>query len=161
MISIIVVVDKKLAIGNGGDQLVYISADLKRFKELTTGHPIIMGRKTNEALPHGALPNRKNIVLTNNKLWKNDRVFIASSVNDAITLCAGDDAFVIGGGQIYSLFMPKASELYLTQIDHTFDTADTYFPEIDPNEWHEAEIGEWQTDEKSGLKYRYVKYSRI
>ena len=105
----------------------YNKDDLKRFKELTIGHSIIMGRKTFESLPNGALPNRKNIVLTREKNYSNKNIFVANNINDAIQLTKNDsNPFIIGGGEIYSLFFEIAQKIELTKIDKFFK-ADTFF----------------------------------
>ncbi len=161
MISIIAVIDSNSAIGKDGDQLAYISGDLQRFKSLTKGHPVVMGRRTNEALPKGALPMRRNIVLTRNELWRNDAVEIVHDKAQALEACAGADAFVIGGGAVYELFMPDAQRLYITEIDFAFDGADTFFPAIPVGQWRVGRTSEWMTDEKTGLRYRFVDYERL
>lgn len=155
MISMIVAIDRNNAIGRGGDQLAYISADLKHFKAVTSGHTIVMGRKTSNALPKGTLPNRRNIVITRNVDCHIEGAEIVHSVDEAIEIMHGDDVYVIGGGEIYRQFMPKAERLYVTEIDEQFEDADTFFPTIDMQEWLLIEEGEWQTDEKSGLQFRF------
>lgn len=158
-ISIIVAVDKRMAIGQGGDQLVYISADLKHFKTTTTGHTIVMGRKTSNALPKGALPNRRNIVVTRSADWQHEGVEVAHSPEEAIAMCADDaQVFVIGGGELYNIMMPHASKLYVTHIDHAFAQADTFFPEIDHEKWQMTEKSEIFHDEKSGLDFYFSVY---
>lgn len=128
--SIIVAIDRNRAIGNAGDQLFYIREDLRHFKELTLGHPVIMGRKTFEALPRGPLPGRRNIVITRNADFRPDGAETAPSLEAAIALCADntDEAFIIGGSQIYTLAMPLATDLYITEIDAAAPAADTFFP---------------------------------
>ncbi|MDE6535340.1 MAG: dihydrofolate reductase [Muribaculaceae bacterium] len=131
-ISIIVAVDRNWAIGNRGDQLFYIREDLRHFKELTMGHPIIMGRKTFEALPRGPLPGRRNIVITRQADYHSEGVEVAASLEDAIALCDGvDEAFIIGGAQVYEQALPLATDIYLTQIDAAAPEADTFFPVLD------------------------------
>lgn len=155
-IIIIVAVDEKLAIGIDGDQPAYISGDLKRFKQLTTGHAIVMGRKTFEALPKGALPNRRNIVMTREPDLQLPGCEMAHTVDEVLQLCEGEDKlFVIGGGQIYKSFIDKADCLLITRIYQTFVNADTWFPEIDSDQWKSKEMGEVLVDEKSGLSYQY------
>ena len=133
-LAIIVAVDRNWAICNRGDQLFYIREDLRHFKELTLGHPIIMGRKTFEALPRGPLPGRRNIVITRQADYHPDGVEVAASLEDAIALCDGvDEAFVIGGAQVYEQALPLATDIYLTQIDAAAPEADTFFPAQDVN----------------------------
>jgi len=156
-ISIIVAVDKNNGIGRKGDQLAYISGDLKRFKALTTGHTIIMGRKTFEALPKGALPNRRNIVLTRRKDFRAEGCDAYNSVEEVLRNTSGEEElFVIGGGEIYKAFMPFSNKIYLTVIDHSFDDVDTFFPELKNEVWEVKENEGPFVDEKSGLTYRYI-----
>lgn len=132
--SIIVAIDRNRAIGNAGDQLFYIREDLRHFKELTLGHPVIMGRKTFEALPRGPLPGRRNIVITRNPAFRPEGAETAPSLEAALALCAdanADEAFIIGGAQIYALALPLATDLYITEIDAAAPAADTYFPAFD------------------------------
>lgn len=160
-IIIIVAVDEKLAIGIDGDQPAYISGDLKRFKQLTTGHAIVMGRKTFEALPKGALPNRRNIVMTRDKSLPLLNCETAHTVDEVFQLCKDEEKlFVIGGGQIYKSFMSKADRLLITRIHQTFENADTWFPEIESDQWISKEVGEVLTDKKSGLSYHYEEFER-
>ena len=117
-ITLIAAVSKNNGIGLNNKLLWYNKDDLKRFKELTIGHSIIMGRKTFESLPNGALPNRKNIVLTREKNYSNKNIFVANNINDAIQLTKNDsNPFIIGGGEIYSLFFEIAQKIELTRID--------------------------------------------
>ena len=160
-INVIAAVAKNLGIGLDNKLLYWLPNDLKRFKALTTGHTIIMGRRTFESLPKGALPMRRNIVLTRNELWCNDAVEIVHDKAQALEACAGADAFVIGGGAVYELFMPDAQRLYITEIDFAFDGADTFFPAIPVGQWRVGRTSEWMTDEKTGLRYRFVDYERL
>ncbi|MDE6265618.1 MAG: dihydrofolate reductase [Paramuribaculum sp.] len=159
-ISIIVAIGADNAIGAAGNLAFHISADLKHFKEITMGKPVIMGRKTFESLPNGPLPGRKNIVVSRNPEYTYPGVETAESLQDAIELAYdADEAMVIGGAQIYNQALPLANKLYITQIDATRPDADTFFPEIDPAQWNE-EAESWQTDPKTGLKYRFICLSR-
>ena len=159
-ISIIVATGTDNAIGAAGDLAFHISADLKHFKEITMGKPVIMGRKTFESLPNGPLPGRKNIVVTRNPEYTYPGVETAESLQDAIKLADdADEAMIIGGAQIYSQALPLANKLYITQIDATRPDAATFFPDIDPAQWNE-EAESWQTDPKTGLKYRFIFLSR-
>ncbi len=155
-IDIIVAVAPDMAIGRGGDLLFHISADLKRFKQLTMGHPIIMGRKTFESLPKGALPGRRNIVVSRNRSYSAPGAEVVVSLSEAVSICQdADKVFVIGGAQIYALALPMADTLQLTRFDRTVADADCHFPTISDNEWISAEKSKWATDEKSGVKYRF------
>jgi len=160
-LAMIVAIDANNGIGKNNDQLAYISADLKRFKALTTGHTILMGRKTFEALPKGALPNRRNVVITRQADFSAPTVDVADSLAAALKLCASDEkVFVIGGGEIYKAFLPETKELYLTVIDHAFEGADVHFPEINPQEWTISNEEGPFTDDKTGLQYRYQNLTR-
>lgn len=161
-ISIISALAHNNAIGQKNDLLVYLSADLKRFKQLTTGHPIIMGRKTFESLPNGALPNRENIVITQQPNYKADGCTIVNSVEEAVKVCQStEEAFVIGGASIYKAFMPYANKLYITHINKTFKDADTFFPNIDTDTWKEEKTSDTLIDEKTKIEYSYTNYVKI
>ncbi len=146
--SIIVAKGKNNEIGKDNDLLWRISDDLKRFKKITTGHTIVMGRKTFDSLPKGALPNRRNIVLSGqNKSIENVEVF--SSVSELIAACQSDEkVFVIGGASLYNLFIDKVERLYLTQVDESFE-ADVFFPEFDMNDWEVISKEEVASGEKN------------
>lgn len=160
-ISIIAVVTTDGAIGRSGDQPVHIRDDFRRFKQLTLGHPIIMGRRTFEALPKGALPGRRNIIVTRNPLWSAPGAEASPSLADAIALCADtDEIMIIGGGEIYRQALPLAQRLLLTEVDLTVPDADTFFPSIDPEVWHLADSSPTTTDPLSGLTYRFTTYLR-
>lgn len=150
-VIIIVAATRDLAIGHEGDLLYHISADLKRFKCLTTGHPIIMGRKTFESFPNGPLPGRHNIVLSRREDYHPDGVTVVRSLREALDVCKEEDkVFIIGGGEIYRQALPVADEIYLTLIDVERPDADTRFPEI---KLPEVEFTEH--DPRSGLDYAF------
>lgn len=155
MTTIIVAVTTDLAIGKNGDQLYYIKSDLRRFREFTTGHTIIMGRKTFDALPKGALPNRRNIVVSRQQTLSLPGAEVTPSLDQAIRLAGDDDIFIIGGAQIYNAAMPLAERIELTEILTERPDADTFFPAIDPADWHTAALTETMTDPGSGIAYRY------
>lgn len=123
-------------IGNGGELLWHMPGDMKRFKELTTGHPVIMGRKTWESIPlkFRPLPNRTNIVVTRQADYKAEGAIIVDGLSDAFLTAekavGADETFVIGGGELYSATLPYATRLYLTLVDDTAE-ADTFFPEYE------------------------------
>ncbi len=159
-ISMIVAIDRNGAIGKNGDQLVYISADLRHFKEITSGHTIVMGRKTSDALPKGTLPNRRNIIITRSTTWQREGAEVAHSVDDVLNMIAPhEELFVIGGGEIYNAFMPHATHLYVTEIDIEATNPDTYFPNIDKNKWKKTQTSEWFNDEKNNVRFRFVEYT--
>lgn len=134
-ISIIVAVAENWAIGKNNDLLCHLPGDLKRFKELTSGHPVLMGQNTYLSLPKRPLPNRKNIVLSLDENWSAEGIVKVDSIDKAVAECDTEvENFVMGGGMIYKLFLPIANKLYLTRIHHIFD-ADIYFPEVDFSKW--------------------------
>jgi dihydrofolate reductase len=134
-ISIIVAIAENNAIGKDNRLLWHISEDLKRFKKLTTGHTLIMGRNTFLSLPNGPLANRRHIVITDQEDEKFDGCEMVHSIAEAVQLAGEkEECFVIGGGMVYAQFLPIAGKLYLTQVHQAFE-ADTFFPEIDLNQW--------------------------
>lgn len=154
-ISIIVAIAQNFAIGKNNDLLFHLPNDLKRFKQITTGHPVIMGRNTLLSLPKGALPNRRNIVITDNPEEKFDRCEMVFSIREAADAVKNEqEAFIIGGGMIYRQFYPIAGKLYLTVVHQDFD-ADVWFPGIDYSEWSEVSR-EDLFDEKNGFNYSYL-----
>ena len=160
-INIIVAVASDLAIGRAGDLLFHISADLRRFKELTMGHPIIMGRKTFESLPKGALPGRRNIVVSRNPGFRAPGAEVFTTLDNAIAACRNaEKAFIIGGAQIYSQAVATADRLLLTRFDRTAAGADCFFPAISPDSWLTVDRSDWMTDEKSGVRYRFETLER-
>lgn len=160
--SIIVAVDENNAIGKDNNLLCYLPNDLKYFKSVTEGSPVIMGRKTFESLPKGALPNRRNIVITRNKELHFDRCEMVSSVGEAIELCKNEpQIFFIGGGSIYKEVIDIADKLYLTRVHHRFEGADTFFPEIDPSRWRGISRVDNETDEKHKYGYSFMTFEKI
>lgn len=160
MISIIVAIAQNLAIGKDNRLLWHLPADLKHFKQLTTGQTVIMGERTFLSLPHRPLPNRRNIVITDKPDLQIEGCEMAHSIDEAARLCLPDEEnFVIGGGSIYCQFMPIADTLHITWVYNDFE-ADTFFPAIDENEWEIVEQSERQHDEASGLDFAFVTYKR-
>ncbi len=161
MLSIIVAVAKNNVIGKDNKLIWHLPEDLKRFKQLTTGHTIIMGRKTFESLGR-VLPNRKHIVLCNDaKLNIEDENV---EVIDNIQLLdnyinSEEENFIIGGATIYKLLMPYANKMYITKINEEFE-GDVYFPQIDSNVWQEVERQKGIKDEKNPFNYEYITYIR-
>ena len=161
MIHLIAAVDKNQGIGINGHLLCHISEDLKRFKALTSGHTIIMGRKTFESLP-GILPQRHHIIVTRQKQYKrNDsHITVYHSVEDVVAaLLPNKDYFVIGGASMYESFMPFTYSQYITEIDAVF-TADTFFPKFLRKDWYIAELQEFAADEHNKYAYRFARYVR-
>lgn len=160
MTTIIVAVARNGAIGRKGDLAFHISADLKRFKALTTGHTVVMGRRTFESLPKGALPDRRNIVVTRNRAFSAPGAETAPSLEAALEMARGSEVFIIGGGEIYRQALPLADRLEITEINADCPDADTFFPPVDPEAWQLAGAEPQATDPKSRLEYRFVWYNR-
>ena len=159
-VAIIVAIAEGNAIGKDQQLLCHMPADLKRFKALTTGHTIIMGRKTFESLPH-ALPNRRNIVLTSQPNAYFPGCEVCSSLPEALACYAGEEeVFIIGGGQVYRQALSLTNKLYITYIHHAFPEATTFFPELDAAQWEETDREEHPADEKNPYPYTYINYSR-
>ena len=160
MISIIVAVSEDLGIGKDNELLWHISEDLKRFKRLTSGNTVIMGKKTWESLPRRPLPGRKNIVLTDNPNESIENAVTAYSIQDSLNKCdQNEEIFIIGGGSIYRQFIPIADRLFITNV-HMKAPADIYFPEIDLNTWEITRKEEFKTDRENSIPYTYTIYQR-
>ena len=161
MINIIAAVAKNNAIGFQNKLIYWLPNDLKRFKALTTGNTIIMGRKTFESLPKGALPNRRNIVVSRNTNLTFDGAEVYNSIETAIEACSEDNVFIIGGEQLYKAMIEKADRLCLTEIDDTPENADAFFPAFDKSLWKEENREDHDTDEKHLYKYSFVDYIKV
>jgi dihydrofolate reductase len=160
MISIIVAVSDDWGIGKDNELLWHISEDLKRFKKLTFGNTVIMGKKTWQSLPRRPLPGRKNIVLTDIPHERIECSVTAYSIEDALSKCdAGENIFIIGGGSVYRQFMPVADRLLITHV-HRKAPADVYFPVIDPDIWKVIEKEEFAGNNTGDVPYTYVIYER-
>lgn len=160
-INIIAAVANNMAIGYENKLLYWLPNDLKRFKELTTGHTIIMGRRTFESLPKGALPNRRNVVLsTSLTQLPGAEVFV--DLESALHSCESDEeVYIIGGESVYRQALSFADRLCLTEIDALPDNADAFFPEVRSSEWKECWSEAHNSDEKHAHSYRFVDYVRI
>jgi len=155
-ISIIAAIAADNGIGKDNKLLSHIPGDLKRFKKITTGHTVIMGKNTYLSLPGGPLKNRRNIVITDNKKDRFQDCEMAHSVQEAIDKCdENHENFIIGGASVYRQFLPYTSKLYLSRMDKTFD-ADTFFPHIDPENWYEISKERVQDDRTVDFPYEYV-----
>lgn len=156
--NVIVAVDQNWAIGKDGDQLVYLSEDLKRFKALTTGHPVILGRKTLATFPGGRpLKDRRNLILSRSADFAPEGAEVFSDV-ETLRAAAPEDAFVIGGASVYRQLLPWCDTAYVTKIDRAFP-ADCHFPDLDQDPaWERTE--ESAPLEQDGIIYRYVTYRR-
>lgn len=158
-ISIIVAIAQNFAIGKDNDLLFHLPNDLKHFKEITSGHTIIMGRNTLLSLPKWPLPNRRHIVITDKPDDHFEGCETVFSIDEALEKAKHEDeAFIIGGGMIYRQFYPVAGKLYLTVVHKDFD-ADVYFPEINYEEWEEISREDFY-DEKNDFNYSYLNLKR-
>lgn len=159
-ISIIAAIADNGAIGKNNDLIWRLPNDLKRFKKLTDGHTIVMGRRTFESLPKGALPNRKNVVMTSIPEAIGTSAFVCSSWEEMMDLTEKDpEVFIIGGASIYRDALSIANHMYLTRVHGSFE-ADVFFPEIDFSEWKEVYREECKADEKHPYDYTFVDYIR-
>lgn len=160
MISLIVAVASNGAIGKQQDLLCHLPNDLKRFKAITLGHTIVMGRRTFESLPKGALPGRTNVVVTRQAEASWDNTVVANSIDEVLADSADKELFVIGGGMLYKQTLDRADRLYITHIHHEFADADTFFPEVNYDEWEVIEREDHQADERHPYDYSFVTYQR-
>ena len=160
-ITIIVAAAENNAIGKDNDLIWSLPNDLKRFKKLTSGHSIIMGRKTFDSFP-GLLPNRKHIVISRNKnISFSDEVTVVNNFEDAIRETGNDEnPFIIGGGQIYKLAMDLVDKIELTRVHEEFK-ADTFFPKIDENKWELINEKFSEKDERHQFSFTYETYLKI
>ena len=160
--DIIVAVDEKWGIGKDGDLLQRISADMKYFRQMTTGNVLVMGRKTLESFPNKKpLPNRVNIVLTTNQDYEAEGVVLCHGIDELPEILkeyTDKQIFVAGGGTIYKQLLSQCEKAYVTKIYHTYE-ADTVFPDLDENpEWELAEKGDVQ--EENGVKFSFDVYKK-
>lgn len=161
MISIIVAIAENYAIGKKGDLLCHMPADLKHFKQITSGKTVMMGERTFYSLPKHPLPNRRNIVLTDVKGKTFEGAEAVYSIDEMVKLINGDDeAFVIGGGMVYRQMMERADKLYITHIHHSWEDADTFFPEIKESEWQLQSAERHSADENNPYDYTFAEYGR-
>lgn len=157
MIKIVVAVSKNWVIGNNNTLIWKLPNDLKRFKEITTGGSVVMGRKTYESIGR-PLPNRRNIIITRDLNYHIEDCEVVNSIEEALLL-TNNDCFIIGGGEIYKQSLPITDIIYLTRIDEEFE-GDTYFPELNKNDWFESLNESFEPDEKNKHKYSFIKYER-
>jgi len=164
IISIISAIGKNNEIGKANGLLWDLPADMKHFRETTSGHIVIMGQKTFESIGR-PLPNRRNIVITLDKNFKMNGVEVVHSPEGLDNLLKSEkpdtEAFIIGGGQIYKLFIDKADKLYVTHVEASFPDADTYFPAIDKDKWKIISEEKHESDEKNKYGMLFVEYKKI
>ncbi len=159
-ISIIVAIASNYAIGKDNDLLWHISKDLIRFKDITKGHYIVMGKRTYYSLPKRPLPNRTSLIITDVADEVIDNCLMAYSIDDAVNKMDNENEnFVIGGGSIYNQFMPIADKLYITRVHKDFE-ADTFFPEISLDEWELISQENVDNDPKNDFTYTFEVYTK-
>jgi dihydrofolate reductase len=161
VIKILVACDENSVIGKDNQLIWHLPADLKRFKSLTTGHVILMGRKTYESIGK-PLPNRTTIVITRQADFQAEGTIIAHSVDEAILKAKSlsrEDIFIVGGAEIYTVSMALADQILLTQLHDIFE-GDAFFPEISPETWEIVDRERGQTDEKNPFQYSFITYQK-
>jgi len=172
ILSIISAIGKNNEIGRKNELLWNLPIDMKHFRETTSGHPVIMGQRTFESLgidsngqPGKPLPNRRNIVLTLDKDFKRENCEVVYSIEELDkllkdTMTENEEAFIIGGGQIYKLFIDRVDRLYITHVNAEFTDADTYFPIIDQSRWEKISENKNEKDEKNIYDCNFVIYKK-
>ena len=159
-ISIIVAIAQNNAIGKDNDLIWHISDDLKRFKALTSGHTVIMGRNTWNSLPRRPLPKRRNIVLTHDDTFAEEGAEVAHSLQQVLEMVRDEEeAFIMGGAAVYRQFLPFVNHIYVTWVWQDFD-ADVYFPVIDMSVFAKVSESEVFVDAEAGLRFSYADYQR-
>ena len=159
MVTIIAAIANNNALGMDNKLIWHLPEDLKRFKRVTNGHHVIMGRKTFESLGK-PLPNRTTIIITRNKNYKAENCLVVNSLKEALENAKSDtNPYILGGAEIYNLAMPIVDKLDLTIIHHEF-VADTFFPEIDPSVWKETSREDFKADDINKYNYSFVTYER-
>jgi dihydrofolate reductase len=160
MTALVVAVAENGVIGGDNRLLWHLPLDLKHFKQLTQGHPIVMGRRTFESIGK-PLPNRTNIIVTRQNGWQAEGCEVAYSVPLALEMARGieENIFVIGGGEIYRQALPAADVVYLTEVHHTFE-GDVAFPNLNPDEWREESRERHEPDEKHAYPFSFVTLRR-
>ncbi len=157
-LTLVVAMDAQRGIGIRNALPWHLPEDLAHFKRTTTGHPIVMGRKTFDSIGR-PLPNRRNIVITRNAEWQYEGVETALSIQHALQMCGNEEIFVIGGAQIFHETLPSANRMIVTEINQTFE-CDTFFPKIDPQQWQET-ARQAHHSEKANCDYAFVTYERL
>ena len=158
-LALVAALDRNRAIGRGNAMPWHLPDDLRRFKALTRGHAVLMGRKTAESLGR-ALPERRNLVLTRSGRVPFAGMEAVASLDEAIARAGGDTLMVIGGGEVYALALPRATHLYLTHVDARVDGADAHFPAFDPSQWRVMSREAHATDAKHPFAFEFVDYAR-
>lgn len=160
MVTIIAAIAENNALGKNNDLIWHLPADLKRFKKVTNGHYVIMGRKTFESLGK-PLPNRTTIIITRNLDYSVEGCIVVNSLEEALIKAAPDaNPYILGGAEIYKQALEVADVLDLTIVHDTFE-ADVFFPKIDTTIWKEIKREDFAADEKNAYDYSFVKYKRV
>ena len=155
-ISVIAAVGKNFELGKSNDLIWHFKDDMRFFKQTTTGHTVVMGRKTFESLPK-ALPNRRNIVITSDASYHAEGAETITDINEVYALAENEEIFIIGGGTIYAKFINDADKIYLTEIDAEEKNADVYFPSFEKSLYKKEVIASYEVD---GIKFSHVLYSK-
>ena len=160
-LSAIVAIDRNGAIGRQGQLLCHLPADMRHFKETTMGHSIVMGRKTFESFPKGALPGRQNIVITRKRDYCPEGVTVVHSIDEALAAATmPGEVFVVGGAEIYNATFPVVTTIHLTVIEHEFKDADAYFPRIDLRSWTIVSREEHPADDRNPHPFTFMTLRR-
>ena len=159
--NLIVAISENNAIGKAGDLLCHLPNDLKYFKQVTTEATVVMGKNTFLSLPRRPLPNRRNIVLTRDIAFTYDETEVAHSIEELQRMLHEEEkVFIIGGGKVYEQFLPLVDKLYITHIHHSWEDADTFFPEIDPAIWQCISEEHHDIDERHAYAYTFAVYTK-
>lgn len=159
-LSIIVAMDRNRVIGKDDTLPWHISADLKNFKKITMGKPIVMGRKTHESIGR-PLPGRENIIITRDKTYQAEGCTVLHSIDEIFEHCKDvEEVMITGGSEIYKHTLDQATRLYLTEV-HTEVEGDTFFPEFDRKQWNEVSREEFDSDEKNEFDYSFLILERV
>ncbi|MAO69592.1 MAG: dihydrofolate reductase [Euryarchaeota archaeon] len=160
-ITLIAAFDNNQAIGKEGDLPWRLSSDLKHFKKITTGNTIVMGRKTFDSIGR-ALPNRKNVVLTRNKNWKNKEVITINHPDEIISICKNEnEVFIIGGAEIYEVFLKIATKMILSLVDTEVEFADAFFPDFEDKDWEIVKQSKVIKEENDDFFYKIVTFKKL
>ena len=162
-ISLIVAAANNHAIGKNNQMLWYMPEDFKYFKNQTWGLPVLMGRRTFQALESKALPGRLNIILSRDKHFEAEGAVVINKLEDALFMAQEhhyNELMVIGGAEIYKLLLPRANKIYLTRIDASFEDADAFFPELNTKEWEKSASFPHEADEKNPYAYTFETWIR-
>lgn len=158
-LTIVAAIGKNNEMGKDGGLMWHLPHDMKRFQKITSGHTMVMGRKTYLSLPSGALPNRRHIVLSRDPSFEIYDGIIVRSVQEALAQCnQNKENFVIGGASVYEAFLPYVNRMYLTHIHASFEGADTYFPSVDYDQWKITDRVEMPADGKHPYAFTYMDY---